>query len=155
LASFGVTDASRASKANVSIYELANNATMNEVIIEKYRTEHGVKETSNSVKKKEFEEYVKNLKTRNQPIDVDELERHPEWFELDKEATYTERAVDNQFKHTILNQVESLGIAEPKKQEFQTAIKRFYDERTIDSKPLVSDFSLSNENGLLVLTSHS
>ena len=156
LASFGVTDVSSVSQRNVSIYEVANNATMNEIIIEKFKTEHGVKETSNEVKKKEFEEYIKNLKETNQAINVSDLEKHQnDWFELDKDATYTERPVDIQFKDTLTNQVESLWINEPKKTELKAAIKKFYDERTIDSKPLISDFSLQIENGLLVLTSHN
>jgi hypothetical protein len=113
-----------------------------------------VKETSDKKRKKEYEEYVQNLKNRNQAIDIAVLEQHPEWFELDKKATYTERTVDNQFKETLVNQVNGLGIDEAKKLEIKTAIKKFYDKRNIDVKPLVSDFSLSTEEGLLVLTSH-
>ncbi len=155
LASFGVTEITDTSKANVSIYELANNASMNEIIIEKFRTEHWVKETSNDVKKKEFEEYVSNLKKTNKAIDIKDLENHPEWFELDKNATYTERVVDNQFKDTLVSQTESRGINEPKKSELKSAIRRFYDERTIDSKPILSDFSLKLDNGMLILKSHN
>ena len=150
--SFWVTDSTADNK---NIYELANNAAMNEIVIEKYRSEHGVKETKDAVKKKEFEEYVKDMKNKNQPINIEDLEAHPEWFELDNEATYTERPVDVQFKESLVNQTESLWINEPKKSELKTALKRFYDERTVDSKPLISDFSLKMDNDLLVLVSHS
>jgi hypothetical protein len=74
---------------------------------------------------------------------------------LDKNATYTERVVDNQFKDTLVSQTESRGINEPKKSELKSAIRRFYDERTIDSKPIISDFSLKLDNGLLTLKSHN
>ena len=137
------------------VYELANNASMNEIIIEKFRTERWVKETSNSIKKKEFREYVSNLKKKNQALDIAVLESHPEWFELDKDATYTERPEDNQFKESLVNQINWLSIDELKKSELKTAMKRFYDERTIDSKPLISDFSLRFDNGLLILKSHN
>ena len=152
LASFWVTDSTNNNKR---IYELANNATMNEIILEKFRTEHWVKETSNVVKKKELDEYINNLKKTNQAIDITVLESHPEWFELDKNATYTERPEDIQFKENISNQIEWLSIDDQKKSKLQAAVKRFYDERTIDTKPRLSDFSLSDNNGLIVLTSNS
>ena len=152
LASFWVTDSTADS---TKIYELANNASMNEIILEKFRSEHWVKETSNETKKKEFHTYISNLKTSNQALDIKELEKHPDWFELDKKATYTERPEDIQFKETLVNQVSSLSIDEPKKSELRYAIQRFYDERTIDAKPIISDFSLESGNGLLTLKSHN
>ena len=151
LASFWVTDSAA---DNTKIYELANNATMNEIIIEKFKTEHWLKETSNEVKKKEFKEYVENLKKTNQAIDIDVLQNHSDWFELDKDATYTERPEDIQNKENLANQVEALSIDPQKKSELKTAVQRFYDERTIDSKPILSDFSLKMDNNLLILTSH-
>lgn len=155
LASFWITDLSKESQKDIPVYEVANNATMNEIVLEKYKSEHGVKETSNEVKRKEFEEYVENYRKNNQPIDEKDLDTHPEWFDLDKDATYTERPVDIHFKETFEKQIETFGLDELKKSELKMAIKRFYDERTIDSKPITSDFSLKMENGLLVLTSHN
>ena len=152
LSSIGITDSTADNKL---IYELANNATMNEIIIEKFRTEHWVKETSDSLKKKEFREYVDNLKKTNQAINITTLEAHPERFEIDKDATYTERPEDIQFKEKLTTQVDSLSINEHKKSELKSAVQNFYDKRTIDTKPRLNDFYLSAENGIVVVNSYS
>lgn len=152
LSSIGITDSTADNKL---IYELANNATMNEIIIEKFRTEHWVKETSDSLKKKEFREYIDNLKKTNQAINITTLEAHPERFEIDKDATYTERPEDIQFKEKLTTQVDSLSINEHKKSELKSAVQKFYDKRTIDTKPKLNDFYLSAENGIVVVNSYS
>ena len=152
LASFWITDTAPNNTTNV--YEIANNASMNELIIEKFKEQNWVKETSNEVKKKEYINHINNLKTNNQVLDIKTLEDHPEWFELDKKATYTERQVDKDFKTNIESKIDTLPIDEPKKSELKSAIKRFYDERSIEAKPNKEDFSLKMDNDLLILTSH-
>jgi len=156
LASFWVTD-STVDSAN--IYELANNASMNEIIIEKFKEENWIKETDNEVKKKELHDYINNLKRNNQAIDIAVLKSHTndhDRFTLDKEATYTDREIDRQNIKALENQVDTLSISDPlKKSELKTAIIRFYNERSIDTKPNLSDFNLKTENGFVILKSHS
>jgi hypothetical protein len=48
-----------------------------------------------------------------------------------------------------------LAISDPqKKSELKTAIVRFYNERSIDTKPILSDFSLKMDGNFLILSSH-
>ena len=152
LASFWVTD-STADSAN--IYELANNASMNEIIIEKFKEENWLK--VNPSKKKEFDNYMKDLRKNNQAVDIDVLENSNNGrFILDKEATYTERPEDEKNRKALEDQVESLSISDPqKKSDLKTAIVKFYNERSIDTKPNLSDFNLKTENGFVILKSHS
>ena len=151
LASFWITDSTQNSKL---LYELANNATMNEVIIEKFKSDNWLKETDNKTKKEEYKQYISWLKNSNTAIDVAVLQQHKDdWFEINWEATYTERDVDIQFKESLVNQVNSLSIDSQKKSELSAAIQRFYDERTIDAKPKLSDFSLKMENWHIILNS--
>ena len=138
----------------------------NSTTIKNYSAKNLTKDNNNSFNVSSKNRFATNIdnniyhssssyRNKNQPINIEDLEAHPEWFELDNEATYTERPVDVQFKESLVNQTESLWINEPKKSELKTALKRFYDERTVDSKPLISDFSLKMDNDLLVLVSHS
>lgn len=152
LASFWVTDST---KNDTNIYEVANNASMNELVIESFRSKYWVKETDNEVKKKEFQKYINDLKTNNQALDITVLEGHKDdWFKDDSEATYTERDVDINFKESLNNQIDNLSLDDQKKSELKKAIKIFYDERAIKSKPNLDNFNLKIENWLLILTSH-
>lgn len=153
LASIWITDSTDSQK---TIHELANNASWNEVALNKFKSENWLKETNDKAKKEELHEYINSLKKTNQAIDVTVLEKHKnDWFILDKNATYSERSKDYEFKENLSNQIDSLGINESKKSELKTAAEIFYDRRTIDSKPRLWDFSLSIENWLVVLTSNS
>ena len=153
LASFWVVDISNPSNSNKSIYELANNASMNQIAIEKFKSENGVKIRKD--KNKEFKEYVNSLKTNNKAIDIDELKKHPDWFEDDKDATYTERPEDENNKKLLVNKVDSLSLDNETKDKLRIAIQTFYDKRTIESKPKLSNFNLDiNGDGNLVLESH-
>lgn len=150
LASFWVTDSTA---DNTKIYELANNASTNEIILEKFKEENGLKVKSN--KKNELNDYMNNLKMNNQALNIETLNNHKDWFDIDFEATYTAREVDITFKNTMGTQIDSLWIDDTKKSDLKKAMKKFYDERTIETKPKLDNFSLSVENWLLILTSHS
>jgi hypothetical protein len=128
---------------------------MNELVIESFKSKYWVKETDNEVKKKEFQKYINDLKTNNQALDISVLESHKDdWFKDDSEATYTERDVDIQFKESLNNQIDNLSLDDQKKSDLKKAIKIFYDERAIKSKPNLDNFNLKTENWFLVLTSH-
>ncbi len=154
LASFWIT--STAPDNTTNVYEIANNASMNELIIEKFKEENWLKETDVEVKKKEFHNYIDNLKNNNQALNIQTLKAHQDdWFKDDTEARYTIREIDKQNIKALENQVENLPISDPqKKSELKTAIVRFYNERSINTKPILSDFSLKMENNLLILSSH-
>ena len=47
-----------------------------------------------------------------------------------------------------------IPLDEQKKSELKQALEIFYDERTIEIKPKLNDFSLKMENWKLILTSH-
>jgi hypothetical protein len=89
---------------------------------------------------------MNNLRKNNQAINIAVLNSHSDWFKTDLEATYTDREKDRENIKSLENQVEALSIDPQKKAELKTAIKRFYDERTINSKPELSDFSLKIDN---------
>ena len=155
LAWFWVVDISNPSNSGKLIYELANNATMNQVVLDKFLSENWVKETSNKTKKQEFKQYINWLKNNNQAINIAILQQHKDdWFEPDLAATYTERLEDRTNKDLLVSQVENLSLDQAKKDELKTAIKTFYDKRTVESKPLLSDFSLEYNDGLLSIISH-
>jgi hypothetical protein len=99
---------------------------------------------------------MKDLRKNNQAVDIDVLENSNNGrFILDKEATYTERPEDEQNRKALENQVESLAISDPqKKSDLKTAIVKFYNERSIDTKPILSDFSLKMDGNFLILSSH-
>ena len=152
LASFWVTDNTN---ANESLYGLSNNATMNATILNKFKSENWLKETNNKAKKAELQQYINDKKAKNQPIDIDDLTYHlNDWFIIDNEATFTDRDVDKKRKENFVNQIDGLSIDDTKKAELKTAIQKFYDERTIESKPLISDFELKMDGNLLVVKSH-
>lgn len=155
LASFWVVDTSNPLNSRKLIYELANNATMNEIALEKFKSENWLKETSNKTKKQEFKNYINELKNKNQQINIITLQQHQnDWFEPDVDATYTERPEDKQNKDALVSQVENISLDENKKAELKTAIQTFYDKRTIESKPILSDFSLKYNDGILTVISH-
>ena len=142
---------------NKLVYELATVKTMNAIVINKFLSDNWVKVTDDKTKKEEYEQYIKSMNDNNQAIDVDVLKSHMEKndrFKQDNEATFTDREKDKDNRKALEDQVEALSIDAQKKAELKTAIIRFYDERTIDSKPELSDFSLKIENWLLVLSSH-
>ena len=141
---------------NKLVYELATIKTMNTIVINKFLSDNWVKVTDNKTKKEEYEQYVKSINDNNQAIDIDILKNHEnDRFMLDNEATFTDRKKDKDNRKALEDQVEALSIDAQKKAELKTAIIRFYDERTIDSKPELNDFSLKIENWLLVLNNHS
>ena len=155
LASFWVVDISNQSNSDKTIYELANNASMNQIVIEKFKSENWIKVTDNKTKKEEFKQYINWLKTNNQAIDIQTLGQHKyDWFDPDWEATYTERPEDEQNIKWLEWQIDHLSLDETKKDELKRAIKKFYHERTIDTKPILSDFSLKMSDGKLILQSH-
>ena len=149
LASFGVTNAT---SQNESIYWLANNATMNKTILEKFKADNWLKENDSD----ELEAYIQNKKSNNQAIDIDDLNAHKnDWFSVNEKATHTERPEDIQNKENLVNKVGLLSIDSTQKQELKQAIQDFYDERSIESKPNLNDFHLKIENGLLIIKSHN
>ena len=155
LASFWVTDISNPSNSGTLIYELANNATMNEVILEKFKSENGLKETNDKTKKQEFRQYKNSLKASNQVLSIAILQQHKDdWFDVNDDATYSERQEDKDNREELVNRVNNLSIDESKKGELKTAIQEFYNKRTIETKPRLSDFSLEIQDWLLVITSH-
>ena len=98
---------------------------------------------------KEIDDYLK------QEWEFDPNQLKENWFLPDNETTFTDRKKDRQSIKALEDQVESLSISDSqKKSELKTAIVRFYNERNIDTKPILSDFSLKMENDLLILTSH-
>ena len=155
LASFWVTDISNPLNSGNLIYELANNATMNEVILEKFKSENWLKETNDKNKKNELKQYINSLKSSNKVLNIAILTQHKnDWFDIDNEATYSERPEDEQNKKQLENKVDDLSIDVSKKEELKIAIKEFYNKRTIESKPTLNDFSLHVKDWILSLTSH-
>lgn len=149
LASFWITDST---DSNESVYWLANNATMNTTILEKFQTENWLKVKNKAA----LQAYIQDKKTNNQAIDVDDLNDHiNDWFEVNEKATHTERPEDIQNKKDLVSKVDWLSIDATKKEELKQAIQDFYDNRTIETKPNPNDFSLKIENGHIILTSHS
>ena len=155
LAQFWVVDISNSSNSWKLIYELANNATMNEIILEKFKSENWIKETNDKTKKHEFKQYMNWLKANNQVLDIAILKAHKEdWFDTDDDATYSERREDKDNRIELVNRVNNLSIDDDKKENLKTAIQEFYNKRTIETKPRLSDFSLEIQDWLLVITSH-
>ena len=105
----------------------------------------------NPVFEKEIDNYLKQGWEFN-PNDLKDKE--DSWFIPDAEATYTENKDDIDFKKNLINQIDTLSIDDNQKSKLKIALQRFYDERNIGSKPLISDFSLKMENNLLILKSH-
>jgi len=106
----------------------------------------------NPVFNKEIDEYLR----QGWEFNPNDLKDKDNWFILDKEVAYTERPEDEKNRKALENQVESLSISDPqKKSDLKTAIIRFYNERSIDTKPNLSDFNLKTENGFVILKSHS
>jgi len=141
---------------NKLIYEIASYKTMNTIIINKFLSDNWVKVTDEKTKKEEFEQYKKSCNDNNQTIDINTLEAHKKdwsWFKEDLEATYTDRPEDKQNIKALEDQVEALSLDSQKKSELKIAVKRFYDERTIETKPKLTDFSLKIENNYLILSS--
>jgi hypothetical protein len=84
----------------------------------------------------------------NQAIDIAILESHKyDRFKDDNDATFTDREdVDIPNKKALENQVEQLSLDDQTKSELKRGVLLFYDERTIESKPNLKDFSLKMEN---------
>jgi hypothetical protein len=83
------------------------------------------------------------------------LEAHKnDWFKVDDKLSYTERDEDKQNKEKLVNQVNLLSIDLGKKEQLKQAVQTFYDERTINNKPNLNDFSLRIEADSLVVKSH-
>ena len=136
---------------NESVYWLSNNATMNAIILEKYQTENWLKVKDKAM----LQAYIKDKKTNNQAIDIDDLDKHKNtWFIVNEKATFTERPGDIQNKKDLISKVEWLSMDTTKKEELKQAIQDFYDERQIKNKPDLNDFSLRIENWLLIVKSH-
>jgi hypothetical protein len=51
---------------------------------------------------------MNNLKVNNQALNIETLNNHIDWFDIDPEATYTAREVDITFKNTMETQIDSL-----------------------------------------------
>jgi hypothetical protein len=84
------------------------------------------------------------------------LEDHKyDWFKPDGNLSYTERDEDKQNKEKLVNQLEPLSIDPQKKEQLKQAIQTFYDERSINSKPNLNDFSLEIESNSLIVKSHN
>ena len=148
LASFWITNTTN---RNESIYWLANNATMNETILEKFKTENWLKDNGNQ----ELKDYINNKKNNNQAIDVDDLNNHiNDWFKINEKATHTERVEDINNKKILFNKIEKLPINSEKKEKLNIAIQEFYDQKTIALKPNPNDISFSIENELLIFKTH-
>jgi len=149
LASFWVTETTA---QNESIYWLANNATMNEVILKKFKTENGLIVTNEEALKA----YMESKKVSNRAIDIDDLNEHKnDRFKVDWKATHTERPQDIQNKKSLENLADQLPLNDQKKSELKEGLNIFYDERSIESKPNLTDFSLKMDGGFIILTSHS
>ena len=73
LASFWITESAN---KNTSVYELANNATMNKTTITNFLENNKLKVTNDQTKKSEFENYVKEKNEKNEWIDIDDLKPH-------------------------------------------------------------------------------
>ena len=152
LVSMWITDSTDAKKM---VCELANNSAFNEVALTKFKSDNWLKETDVPVKKQEFKDYIKERKQRNQAINLSVLEAHKnDWFKVDDKLSYTERGEDKQNKEKLVNQVNLLSIDLEKKEQLKQAVQMFYDERTINNKPNLNDFSLRIEADSLVVKSH-
>ena len=153
LTSIWITDSTSDKR---TVHELANNSTFNEVALTKFKSDNWLQETDDPVKKQELHDYINNKRQKNQAIDATVLEAHKnnDWFKSDNNMSYTEREEDRQNKEELANQVNSLSISLEKKRQLRQAIQTFYDERTINNKPILSDFSLKMRWGYLIVRSH-
>ena len=153
LASFGVTENTSQWE---SLYWLANNATMNKIILEKFQTENWLIVTN----KDALNAYIQDKKTNNQPIDVDDLNNHinNDWtdrFKVDVKKTHTDRPEDITNREKLVNKVESLSLDAYQKEKLKQAIQDFYDERSIENKPNLNDFELKIDWNILTLKSQN
>ena len=150
IAWFGIT---KETDQDEPIYWLANNAIMNEIILKKFQEENWLIVTN----KDALKDYINKHKI--DAIDIDELNRHinnnwKDWFKVDVTKTHTERKKDIENKEKLRNQADKLPLNEETKSDLKEALETFYDERTIESKPNLNNFSLKIEWWLLILTSH-
>ena len=105
--------------------------------------------TRNPAFKKEIDNYLQ------QDWEFDPRALNPNWFNDKNDAKYTMREEDFQNKEKLNNKVDELPLEPNKKSNLKSALERFYDERTIESKPSVDDFSLDLEwNNILIIKSH-
>lgn len=151
LATFWVADSTA---DDTLIYEIANNATLNSVTIEKYMAENWLK--VNAAHKAEFNNFKNGKKQKNELILLRELQEKENlgWFVVDTKATYTEREEDKKQIKLLTQKVVNLHLNQDKEKELIGAVTELYNSRTIDTKPVDLDFDLSlDENGLLILTS--
>ena len=140
---------------NKLVYELASSKSINTMIINKFLSDNWVKVTDNKTKKEEFEQYKKSMNDSNQAIDIAVLENHKyDRFKDNNDTTFTDRQKDVQNKEKLQNQIDQLSIDDQKKFELKKAAELFYDERSIESKPELSDFSLTMDGNFIILTSH-
>jgi len=153
LASFWVTDDT---DNDILIYEIAENATLNRIIEEKFLAENWLKITSNKDQRAQYEQFKKKKQESNELISIEELNTNKnKRFQQNEKATYTDRPKDDRNRENLTQQVKNLGLNENKEKELIEAITLFYDSRNIGTKPNPeSDFSLSMEENILVLTSH-
>lgn len=155
LASFWVTNNSN---ENTHVYEIATCITMNASVIEKFKTQNWLKDTDNSVKKDEFKEFQRTKKEKNEVITEEELQTHiNDWFDTNEKATYSTRKEDIDNINTLKSQVEWLWLEEDQKKAINDAVEKFYNERTIESKPNLSKFTLniSSDKKTLTVKSHN
>ena len=104
---------------------------------------------TNPAFKKDIDNYLK----QEWEFNPDELNQNR--FLDNTKAKYTIREVDFKNKEALNNKVDSLALDPQKKSNLKSALETFYDERTIESKPNVDDFSLDLEaNHVLIIKSH-
>lgn len=71
LASFWVTSSTNQTE---KVHELANNAIMNQTMLEKFLSDNNLKLTDDAVKKSEFYTYIRNKNENNQPVIISDLQ---------------------------------------------------------------------------------
>jgi len=134
-------------KEDTKIFDKASESVDKRGSLELWMKSQGKKKASGH--KKEINNYL------NQDWSFDPNELQESWFEDDNDATYTMREEDTENIEALENKVDDLSLDSDKKSELKTALKSFYNQRTIDSKPMPNDFSLKMENDMLILESHS
>ena len=135
-----------------SVYWLANNATMNETILTKFKEDNWLKENWNA----QFKEYLRNKKANNEAIDIDDLNAHTnDWFTDNPDATGSNRPEDIKNRENLANKVESLSLDTYLKEKLKQATQDFYDKRSIESKPNLNDFELKIDWNILTVKSQN
>jgi len=143
LAKLWITDNT---KNDTIIFNEASKLTDKKTSFELWMKSQGKKR--NPEFKKQIDDYLKE----NGDFNPETLDKNR--FIDDNDAKYTMREKDIEDKESLKDKIDNLSLDSQKKSNLKVAMERFYDERTIASKPNTDDFDLKMEGDSLILKSN-